>query len=117
MGRNQKAKIKQDSHSLYVRTNGSVYRPVPAKWSYPHPSAIDPADPYKGGRATTRFHEGDEVIVSNQEQSPFCTLLKPSIPLYTELWHSHGTYYREDLSTLKKSDEVWEPKEEKSNVY
>lgn len=106
-------KIKQDSHGLYVKTNGSVFRPIPSKWSSPHPSAIAPDNPYNERWRQTLFKEGDAVAARHVSQTIFCRVQDND---RLEFWHSHGSYYTEydkteRRMTIRKTDEVWEPKE------
>lgn len=110
----RKTKVKKDSHSLYVRTNGNVYRPVKTRWSYAHSLAIDPSDPYGSGtHLVTQLSEGDEVRVGALSQSPYCRVVagegEKNKEGREEHWHSHGMYYDEEKAALVSSERCWEP--------
>ena len=85
-------KVRKDEHSVFVRTNGSVYRPHKTKYSYPVKSSVDDG--------ATQLKLGDSVVVSNISQTPFCRV---KCGEYVELWHTHGIYIG------KKSAECWNP--------
>ena len=86
-------KIKQDSVSVYVRCNGAIYRPIPAKLTYvwddgterlsitKGPHVIDGAWRYVIGR--TKWKVGEEAHVKNINYTPYCNV-------EGELWTTHG---------------------------
>jgi len=79
-----KTKIKSDSHGLYVRTNGNVYRPVKSKNSY---TTLGTSD-----LGWTIFAESEEVRINHVSQSPWCRIRHITIDKMYEYWHSHGVY-------------------------
>lgn len=90
-------KVKKDTHGLFLRTDGRVYRPVKAKGSYHIAHA---ANSREDGRSD--FAVGDEVAAKHRTQTPFCIVKAAGVEEY---WHSHGEY------TGKKSDDCWDPAE------
>lgn len=97
-------KIRSDSHGLYVRTDGSVYRPFETPCSYD--------DSQAALRGITQFAEGEEIKVSHIAGSPFARLRGADTRDFSnrvELWHSHGCYY-DKQGKIRKSDDLWEPK-------
>jgi len=73
------AKIKKDKNSrLYVRTNGSVYRPEENK---------EHDNPLRD--KTTIFKFGDEIMLSHIPFSPYAKLKTKTV---TETWVTHGCY-------------------------
>lgn len=97
-----KSKIRSDSHGLYVRTNGSVYRPVKAKYSY---STLEASD-----LGWTIFLESEAVRVSHVSQSPFCRVKHKTNDKMYEFWHSHGSYIGPDGKNIN-SEFCWQPDE------
>jgi hypothetical protein len=101
------SKIRKDDHSLYVRVNGSVYRPIETPWSYTGMQ----------GAAThgiTQFAEGEEVKLSHMRSTPFARLRGAPLPTQkdrVELWHSHGSYYDSQGDVLK-SEACWAPRDD-----
>lgn len=87
-------KVKSDSHGLFVRTDGMVFRPQPARTSHPHPNAC---------QGESIFVSGDVVSVNHITQSPLCSV---SNSTGRQLWHSHGVY----LSPYRRSNECWNPR-------
>jgi hypothetical protein len=78
-------KIKLDSHGLYVRTDGKLYRPVKTIDTYPtNPSANSRED------GTSGFKEGSQVKARHLSGTPFCVVKTDTVE---ELWHSHGEYF------------------------
>lgn len=77
----QKTKIREDDHGPYVRTNGSIYRPVPT------------TDTVFRFRITshTRFLRGEMVRVSHISHTPMCRVWTDGTA-YRERWSSHGMY-------------------------
>jgi len=102
-----KTKVRKDSHSLYFRTDGRVFRPFATRDSYAYHNSI------KAGK--TKFEEDQEVKVGLQGRSPLARIYPAHINIkesgiinseyrYTrEFWSNHGTY-RE-----KSSEECWVP--------
>lgn len=88
----QKSKIRLDEHGLYFRAGGHVFRPVPARHSYPSLNVVN---------NNTLFVEGDEVQVGHVPQTPFGRVRNDK---GMELWHSHGVYMRKSVA------ECWCPK-------
>ena len=96
-----KSKVRQDCHSVYVRTNGHVYRPVDRIHGYLTPTSIGYVTVN-----TTAFKQGDDVIVSHISQTPHCKVQDLSKMIY-EKWQSHGMYL--DGNKNKPSEEYWRP--------
>ncbi len=78
--------IHQDVNGVFVRTNGSVYRPVKTVHSYPLAAEANVKD-----ASNSVFVVGDKVLVKHRSQSPFCYVRNES-RTYLETWHSHGCY-------------------------
>lgn len=98
------SRIRQDAHSLYVRINGSVYRPVETPWSY---TGMQGA----ASRGITQFSEGEEVKLSHMRGTPFARLRGEETPTWkdcVELWHTHGSYYDQNGRQIP-SDQCWNP--------
>ena len=100
------SRIRKDAHSLYVRVNGSVYRPIETPWSYTGMQ----------GAAThgiTQFAEGEEVKLSHMRGTPHARLRGEHTATCQdrrEIWHSHGSYYDSQGGVLK-SEQCWAPKD------
>lgn len=97
-----KTKVRSDSHSLYVRTNGSVYRSISSLWSYNNPES----------GATSSFVENEDVNVYHIKGSPFCKVKGFSKIIgceIKEVWHSHGSYFEKDSVKQISSENVWNP--------
>ena len=90
-----KATVHGDIHGIFVRTNGSVYRPVKTKYSYPLSSKINVKD-----TGMSYFLTGDKVNVLNVSSTPFCKVRNDKVE---EWWHAHGQYLG------KKTTDCWEP--------
>jgi hypothetical protein len=84
--------IRKDKHSLYVKTNGNIYRPVHGKYTYLLLDAAKACD--EGSKLT----EGMKVKARAISQSPHAKV-------GDEYWASHGMYI-----DGKPSEECWEPK-------
>jgi hypothetical protein len=93
----QKTKIRSDSHSLYVRINKQVYRPIPSVNSYPENQAV----------TSTAFHAQQLVRALHIPGTPFCRIKDDEGE--EEWWHSHGTYIG-DLDIFIDTENVWQPK-------
>ena len=99
------AKIRRDSHSLYVRTNGSVFRPWETPYSYETSQGAT--------QGVTQFAEGEEVKLGHVNHTPFARLRGDDTGDWSnrvELWHSHGDYYDYENNRTIPSDQVWDPK-------
>jgi hypothetical protein len=84
-----KTTVKQDARSLFVRANGSLYRPVPSTHSYPAPLAV--GNGYgPNAKDSTSCVALQPVEVTHISQSPFCRV-RDGAGL-DEWWHSHGAY-------------------------
>lgn len=94
-----KTKIKSDKHGLYVRTNGTIYRPQTSINSYP--------TPYNnwGDGIESVMKEGDVVKVGAINQTPFCKIVKNKTE---ERWNMH-----ESLEKSKNSETYWLPAKSK----
>lgn len=90
-----KATINRDVHGIFVRTNGSVYRPVKTKNSYPLSPNVNVKD-----TGMSYFLTGDKVTVLNVSSTLFCKVRNEKIE---EWWHAHGIYIG------KKTTECWQP--------
>lgn len=101
-----KTKIKFDSHGLYIRTNGSVYRPYRSMYGYM----------IKAQNGTSSFVLGDGVTVSHITGTPHCRVKQRITagdpPRIEEIWSSHGEYIGANGYPTKdiKSDDCWRPK-------
>ena len=74
-------KLKSDSHGLYFRTNGSVFRPfVTAETQGYHKTTDD---------GKTQFVVGESVKVKHISQTPLASIKADN---KEEFWHSHGSY-------------------------
>ena len=80
--------IREDEYSLYLKTNGSIYRPVKTQYSVI--------------KITTNssFFKGDKVKGGMISQSPDCRV-------GFEIWTSHGEYTY-DNGKHKSSTECWD---------
>jgi hypothetical protein len=80
-------KVKSDSHGLYVRGGGYVWRPeFPA--SYPTEGLIPEQghSNHREGDRVTVSHKGGTMLASVVEHGP------ASRARYTERWYCHGQY-------------------------
>lgn len=84
--------IRRDTHSLYVKTGGYIFRPVRSRTVPPHPNVTD-------GDAT-QFNAGDKVPARHLSGNPLAKV-------GNETWASHGSYY--DNSSQVPSDDIWDP--------
>lgn len=90
-------RVKSDVHGLYVRTDGSVFRPVAA--AHIMMTAISADD------GTSVFAVGSEVQARHIGGSPFAVIRDAE---HKEYWHSHGCYIGADGKQIA-SDQLWEP--------
>ena len=88
-------KIRRDCHGLFVRTNGSVFRPQESEHSY----YIKHIYPNENG-----FSEGEQARVSFINGSPNCKVVRGD---YLEVWYAHGVYGRYGQGS---SENCWDPK-------
>lgn len=81
-------KVRQDKHGLYVKTDGSIFRPLfPAEYAHVY-------------KNKTTAQAGDEVAARHIR----CTeLASIKIKDTKEMWFYHGSYLN------KKSEDVYEP--------
>lgn len=91
-------KIREDSHGLYVRTNGGVYRPVPAKGLI----GFDPLNLLI--RLPSKYKAGEDVPVRHISQSVLAKVGE-------EHWWVHGDNASFDTGRYKLVDTntVWNP--------
>jgi len=89
-------KVKSDSHGLYVRTDGKLYRPVKTIDAYPLGRSADLRDD-----GTSVFKEGSQVQARHLSGTPFCVVKDGAGA--EEHWHSHGMYLG------VKSTGCWQP--------
>ena len=83
--------IKRDAHSLYVRTGGKVFRPVPTPNSLTHPDSVGMGSgPYFKYPATI-YQEGDKVNARHVAGTT-AGRVDGGGDTRIELWHSHGSY-------------------------
>ncbi len=75
-------KIRQDSHGLYVRANGSVFRPEKSKSCYPMKYHIQEG-------YITKLSFQQEVKVKHISGTPMCSIM---VGDRNEVWNSHGSY-------------------------
>lgn len=88
-------KISQDKHSLFVRSDGCIYRPVRSVDSYTISHAVNSRED-----GTSAFSTETQVKGGHKSQTPFCVLRADGIEEY---WHCHGMYFR------KQSEDCWTP--------
>jgi hypothetical protein len=90
------AKIQIDAHSPWVRTNGGLYRPIPAVFDI----GCKPVE--------TQYTLGERVLVYHLSQSTKARVGK-------EIWFYHGpSYFDELLKThgtwkFRPTEEIWDP--------
>lgn len=92
-----KTKIREDSHGVYVRTNGSVYRPQNSEWCYDTVCAL---------KGVSMFSVGAAGNVKNLRYTPYAQV---SVNNHSEIWYSHGCYY-DKQGKIISSELVWSPK-------
>ena len=85
------ARVRVDEHGPWVRTNGCVYRPQEAKYSYLNLMEVK----------TSRYGDGDEVKVRHISQSPHARVGE-------EVWASHGAYVLD--GRFLSSERCWNPR-------
>ena len=99
------AKIRRDCYGLYVRTDGSVFRPYETPWScYGHGTA---------NHGITQFGEGEEVTARHMRGTPRARVRGEDTPTWqdrVEIWHSHGCYY-DSQGGMLKSEACWTPRD------
>jgi len=86
-------KIKKDSHGLYVRTDGSIFRPQQSNYRYEIINDINGQSKYKEGETIKAYH---------------CSQT-PLAKVGDEYWFSHGCYigFKDGKTFNLKSDDVW----------
>ncbi len=92
-----KAIIRADDHSLYLRTNGMVYRPV-------HSRNTTGNRPLSG--TVTRGLADQMVTIGAIAGSPLARVVVT--PGSFEIWFSHGTYLKMPRGFIDSND-VWNP--------
>lgn len=112
----QKTKIRRDSHGLYVRVGGYVFRPVPIPMLAPQARAWS-GQTMRGGyryvNVETGFVEGEEAKASHLAQTQTARVRSLSDPGKKELWYAHGESAEyTDRYRLKNTEEVWNPAHE-----
>lgn len=95
-----KMRVKRDSHGLYIRTNGGIYRPERTKYTDHH-------RPFQ-----TQITEGEQVNGHHISQTPTAKLTRANGD--SEIWSVHGGCYVGYDEVTKKnffipSDNMWEP--------
>jgi sulfate adenylyltransferase subunit 1 (EFTu-like GTPase family) len=95
-------KVKQDAYGLYVRTNGSIYRPQLAQYDYMMKVAAGD------------FAAGEAVKVGHISQTPHARV-KSLDGSKAEVWSAHGTYLKIVKTNGAErgeipSHEVWNPR-------
>jgi len=99
------SKIRRDCYGLYVRTDGSVFRPYETPWScYDHGAA---------NHGITQFSEGEEVTARHMSGTPRARVRGKDTADWRdrmEIWHSHGCYY-DNNGKLISSEACWTPRD------
>ncbi len=99
-----KTKVRLDSHGMYIRINGGIFRPQPSTQAY-----------FCGHLGFKRFninlHPGNTVMAVFNSGTPMCRIYDPVKPKIFDLWHTHGTYFYHVDGKLKykNSEDVWAP--------
>ena len=87
--RKKMPKIHEDSHGLYIKAGGYIFRPIfPVGYGHVHP----------GG---TVFQAGDTVKANHLGGSSLGSVRKGDIK---ERWYSHGSYFAPDGSATPSED-------------
>lgn len=82
-------RVKKDSHGIYIKHYGDVYRPQVSVWT--HAAFVNM-------NITSRYKLGDIVNALQMRNSPHLKVGEgPTNPM-TEVWHSHGLYRRGEIS-------------------
>jgi hypothetical protein len=81
----QKTRVKQDSHGLYFRAGGYLFRPVPTSDTEHYRVAT-----------TSQFAKGDPVKVSHIACTSMGRIKRDD---HVELWSCHGQYISHDEVT------------------
>jgi hypothetical protein len=109
----QKTRIRKDSHSLYVRAGGYVFRPVPNPMMAPQARAWSNTtfdSGYRYANVTTGFVEGEEAKAAHVAQTQTARVKSLSEPNRKELWYAHGESAEyTDRYRLKNTEDVWDP--------
>lgn len=89
--------IKEDCYGIYVKINGSLYRP--------NQSVMDNPDQLITGRIiNSAFIKNDRVAIRLMKSAPYCKIVKGD---YNEIWVSHGSYF--DHTKTIPSIRCWRP--------
>lgn len=88
--------IKRDSHGLYLRVDGSVFRPERGRYCEGYRMA-----------GMSNLSEGDLVKARHISQTPLCKV-RFGDDVIVEAWCSHGTYF-DKTGKIIQSDDVWSP--------
>lgn len=87
----KKTKVKVDTHGIYVRTGGYLFRPQVNKWK------SEKDDTY------SLFEIGDEVKAKHIDGTVMGKV-------NDEVWYSHGQYFQtvDGKNTYKNSEDCWD---------
>ncbi len=106
-----KTKIKKDRHGLYLKTDGSIFRPVQtndARLRGLSPSGgPSPEGVFAASAETTQFREFDAVSAIHRAGTELA-IVRSGGGSVNEYWYSHGCYIGDDLKQIK-SEDVWRP--------
>ena len=91
-------RIKRDSHGLYLRVDGSVFRPELARYCEGYVVL---------SFGSSNLAEGDLVKARHLSQTMLCKV-RFGDDVVVETWFSHGSYLDDALRTIR-SDDVWSP--------
>ena len=100
------SKIYRDDHSLYVKTNGSYYRPVLTHLdNYDINGNVKRIDADFG---TSVFTCDSKVKVKMVRYASICSVKSEEV---TEYWHTHGEYkdWEKEGMPIIPSNEQWKP--------
>ena len=87
--------VRRDSHGLFVKSGGRIFRPISADLAY------SPSRP----PGVSAYAMGEKVRVNIRSQSPYCKVFQPGKVI--EFWHDHGHYMRRQGEVT--SEECWIP--------
>lgn len=108
-----KARIQQDSHGLYVRTNGTLFRPQRSTKSIPVADGADNFDEYYR-ETPTQFSTRELAHIRLFLTCGVLRVVSASRDL-REVWHDHGSYYADGGGRIP-SDQVWSPARQRTPV-
>jgi hypothetical protein len=89
-----KTKIRRDTHGLYLRTDGRLYRPQPV----PDSGSVASGASY--------MREGETINASHPSGCCFA-ILRDRARDVKEFWYDHGTYYGVNGIGNIPSDLLW----------